>query len=238
MARRGTLKKPESKDTDTRPIRLKRYPHIFLIVCEDGNTEPYYFETFKNVIPPKTIFLKAVGTGRSSIGVVEQAILEREKLFEEANKTVDEVWAVFDKDDADISPGNTSRFNDAFTLAQSGKIDIAYSNEAFELWLLLHFIDVTSEQAIPRAELYTNLDAAIKAIQDYENFVYEHGKTAIIDVLIKVGNETLAIERSEKLLAEQNGKGKLPIDANPCTTVHALVKRLRELIEYYSYTPE
>ncbi len=236
MAKRGTLNKTKLKDTDKRPIRWRKYPHLFLIVCEDGNTEPYYFRTFEKHIPRETIFLRAVGTGRSSKGVVEQAIIEREKLAEEANKSVDEVWAVFDKDDSEKVPANALRFIDAFKIAQEEKIKVAYSNEVFELWLLLHFRNVNSGNPIPRSDIYAGLETVIKSFTTHNIFVYVHGKTEVIDALIELGSETKAIERAEKILAEQ--KSKQPIDANPSTTVHILVKRLRELIEWYSYTPK
>ncbi len=235
MARRGTLNKAELKEREKRPIRWRKYPHLFLIVCEDGNTEPYYFRTFEKHIPEETIFLRAVGTGRSSKGVVEQAIVEKEKLAEEANKSVDEVWVVFDKDDAEKAPANTLRFTDAFKIAQEEKMKVAYSNEVFELWLLLHFSGVGSANTIPRANIYSSLETVIKSFETHKLFVYEHGKTEVVDALIELGSEAKAIERAERLLAEQ--KGKQPIDANPSTTVHILVKRLRELIDWYSYSP-
>ncbi|MDP3930430.1 MAG: RloB family protein [Bacteroidota bacterium] len=216
-------------------MRWRRYPHLFLIVCEDGKTEPYYFRTFEKYIPKETIFLRAVGTGRSSKGVVEQAIIEREKLAVEANKSVDEVWVVFDKDDAEKVPANTLRFIEAFKIAQEEKMEVAWSNEVFELWLLLHFSDVSFNKPIPRADIYSSLQASIKSIETHKLFVYEHGKTDVIDALLELGSEAKAIERAEKLLTEQ--KDKNPIDANPSTTAHLLVKRLRELIEWYSYSP-
>ncbi|UKJ07046.1 RloB family protein [Solitalea lacus] len=236
MAKRGVLNKTKLKEREKRPIRWRKYPHLFLIVCEDGNTEPTYFRTFEKHIPEETIFLRAVGTGRSAKGVVEQAILERAKLAEEANKNVDEVWVVFDKDDAEKVPANTLRFVDAFKIAQEEKMRVAYSNEVFELWLLLHFSDVSSAKPIPRADIYLSLETAIKSFESHKLFVYEHGKAEIIDALIELGSETKAIERAEKLLAEQ--KSKLPIEANPSTTTHILVKRLRDLIDWYSYSPE
>ncbi len=128
MAKRGKVSRSAAVRRDERPLRLRKYPHLFLVVCEDGKTEPYYFRTFERHIPPETIFLRTVGTGRSSLGVVEQAIEERRLLIEEARKNVDEVWAVFDKDDADQSPGNTHRFDKAFRLAEETGIKVAYSN--------------------------------------------------------------------------------------------------------------
>ena len=236
MATRGTLNKTELREREIRPIRWRKYPHLFLIVCEDGNTEPYYFLTFEKQIPEETIFLRAVGTGRSSKGVVEQAILEREKLAVESKKNVDEVWVVFDKDDADKMPVNTLRFAEAFKIAQEEKMKVGYSNEVFELWLLLHLSDVSSAKALPRADIYLSLENKIKSFASYDTFIYEHGNKKVIDTVIKLGSETKAIERAEKLFSEQ--KGKQPIDANPSTTVHILVRRLRELIKWYSYSPD
>src|SRR5690606_11740904 len=120
----------------------------------------------------------------------------------EANKNVDEVWVVFDKDDAEKVPANTLRFTEAFKIAQEEKMKVAYSNEVFELWLLLHFSDVSSANSIPRANIYSSLETFIKSFETHKLFVYEHGKTEIIDALIELGNEAKAIERAEKLLAE------------------------------------
>lgn len=237
MARRGVVTNVEFNDRDKRPIRWRRYPCLFLIVCEDGKTEPYYFEMFKKHIPNETIFLKAVGTGRSSIGVVQQAIVEKERLSEESNKSVDEVWAVFDKDDAEKNPANTNRFQEAFKLAQEHKIKVAYSNEVFELWLLLHFIEVISSTPIPRADIYGQLEQIIRKYPPYDLFVYLHGAKEVIDIIHNIGDESHAIVIAEKLSTEHKVIGKQPIDANPSTTVHVLVKQLRSLIEYYTTTP-
>lgn len=203
-------------------------------MCEDGKTEPYYFRTFEKDIPEETIFLRAVGTGRSAKGVVEQAIIEREKLVEEAKKSVDEVWVVFDKDDAEIIPANKQRFTEAFIIAKKEKMEVAYSNEVFELWLLLHLSDVSAAHPMPRADIYSRLETGIKSFESHKLFIYEHGKSTVIDALIELGNEDKAIKRAEHIMEEQ--KGKEPIDANPSTTVHLLVKKLRDLIQWYSYS--
>jgi hypothetical protein len=68
------------------------------------------------------------GIGDNTIRIVEEAIRLKEK------DNYDQVWCVFDRDSF---PPN--RFNAAFILAGENSIKIAYSNEAFELWYLLHF---------------------------------------------------------------------------------------------------
>lgn len=54
MARRCTVSKQAAKEEDTRPIRWRRYPYLFLIVCEDEKTEPYYFGKFIKLFPEET----------------------------------------------------------------------------------------------------------------------------------------------------------------------------------------
>lgn len=236
MAKKGKLKKFQEKELEQRPIRFRRYQYLFLIVCEDENTEPEYFKHFKAQIPEETIYLKPVGTGRYAKGVVEEAIKERRKLSEEAKKDVDVVWAIFDKDDADENASKVQRFYDAFEIAKNNSIEIAYSNEVFELWLLLHLTDVDSTIALPRTEIYHLLEATIRKNETYSTFEYEHGNANILQIIYKIGHQGAAIKRAEKLLQKQHGKK--PIEANPSTKVHILVKQLIELIAYYSYEPD
>jgi hypothetical protein len=236
MAKRGSVRKFQEKEFEERPIRFRRYKYLFLIVCEDENTEPGYFERFKSQIPDETIFLKPVGTGRDAKGVVEQAIKERQKLSLEAKRDVDVVWAVFDKDDADENATKIKRFEGAFETAKDNDIEIAYSNEAFELWLLLHFTDVDKAVALPRTEIYDLLQENIRANEAYSTFVYEHGNAGILPIIYEIGNQAAAITRAEALLKSQHRRK--PIEANPSTRVHLLVKELLEWITYYSYEPD
>ena len=155
MARRGKLDEKQARDVVERPARSRKYTYHILIACEDENTEPYYFEKyrkmFEDIWPKQTLYLRPVGTGRNSLGVVKRAIEEREILAREANKaTIDLTWAVFDKDDLDKTEGNRRNFIEAFELGKAENVNIAYSNECFELWLLLHLEDVNKENAIPR----------------------------------------------------------------------------------------
>ena len=111
MAKRGKLNKDKTIDEDIRPLRPRRYDMFVLIVCEDQNTEPYYFRRFKNLFPKETVYLREIGTGKKPKGIVEQTISERESLSVEAKKTVDEVWVVFDKDDEGNNPTTLASFN-------------------------------------------------------------------------------------------------------------------------------
>ncbi|GHT40705.1 hypothetical protein FACS189437_06670 [Bacteroidia bacterium] len=48
----------------------------------------------------------------------------------------EQVWCVFDKDDF-----SDSDFNAAIKMAEEHDFGVAYSNQAFEYWIILHFDD-------------------------------------------------------------------------------------------------
>ena len=241
MARKGKLNDQETKDVIERPARSRKYTYHILIACEDENTEPYYFNKFKllfeEIWPKETLFLRPIGTGRNSLGVVKRAIEERDILASESNRpTIDETWAVFDKDDLDKSEGNRRNFSKAFELGKSEKVRIAYSNECFELWLLLHFedVDALKDGQIPRNEIYRRLEAAVNKVAP-GSFKYDHGNNNIVDLVLKHGDKATAIKRAEALNSFHSNAKHEPIDSNPNTLVHELVKELDSWLEYYRY---
>lgn len=233
MARKGKINRKKEVDEDSRPVRPRIYKRFILIVCEDENTEPYYFRQIKKDFPEDTVYLKEIGTGLKPKGIVARAIKERNDLSEQINKSLDEVWIVFDRDDEGKNAKTLASFNEAWTLAESEKMEIAFSNEVFELWLLLHLSEVDPAVELPRAEIYKMIEDLIKSTGQYDDFVYNHGKSDVIDIVMEIGDENEAIKRARKLLTHHGTKS--PIDANPCTYVHNLVNHLRDLIAWYSY---
>jgi len=98
----------------------------FLIFCE-GPTEGGYFSSFKI----KTKVLR----GGNALKIIEEAIIQKEK----ETKKVDQYWAVFDKDETP-----SKDFDQAIKLALSKNIKVAWSNQAFELWIILHYQELFS----------------------------------------------------------------------------------------------
>jgi hypothetical protein len=109
-----------------RPVAMLTAKPSILIVCEGENTEPSYFNQFRL----STATVKSVGEGYNTVSLVNRA-LELSQLDK-----YEQVWCVFDKDDF-----NEQDFNDAIQIAKSNKFGVAYSNQAFEYWLILHFND-------------------------------------------------------------------------------------------------
>lgn len=104
---------------------------LILIVCEGENTEPSYFNQFRL----STATVRPVGEGYNTISLVNRAIqLDNESQY-------DQVWCVFDADPKPDNPEHAKNFNDAVKLAEKKHFGIAYSNQAFEYWLILHFDD-------------------------------------------------------------------------------------------------
>ena len=111
----------KSKQIHPRKLAGKAMHQSFLIICE-GDTEKGYFNSFKK---------RAQSVhGGSALAIVQLAIARKKGL----EKPVDQVWVVFDKDDI-----KDDDFNRAVKLAIDNGIHPAWSNQAFELWFILHY---------------------------------------------------------------------------------------------------
>src|SRR4051812_24536345 len=98
--------------------------HRFLLVCEGEKTEPNYFRAFR--VPGLDLRVHGAGDNTKNLVLIADELRSQDEY--------DQVWCVFDRDSFPAD-----RFNAALEMAQSRGIRVAYSNEAFELWYLLHF---------------------------------------------------------------------------------------------------
>jgi hypothetical protein len=89
------------------------------------------------------------------------------------------------------------------------------SNQAFELWYVLHFQFLQS--AIRRDGYFTILSKIF-------GFRYEKNSVKIVEELFKKGNVQQAIKWAAEL--EKMHKGKTPSESCPSTNVYKLVDRL------------
>lgn len=170
-------------------------PHI-LIVCEGEKTEPNYFKAFR------VSSAEIIGIGHVTKSLVEYAIRYRDA----ADYPYDQVWCVFDRDDFDD-------FAEAITLAERNNMGVAYSNQAFELWYLLHFSFMDS--ALHRDGYIEILKRQLGTYKKNDRWMY--------DRLIEFQAD--AIRNAEKLLGSFTGS---PNKSDPSTTVHRLVIELNK----------
>jgi hypothetical protein len=192
-----------------RKKNIKSPKEIILIVCEGEKTEKQYFEGFP--VQKEIVKVDVAGKGYNTDSLVKEAIRLREEA-KSKGKFYNQVWCVFDRDS--FPPQN---FNNAFILAKTNGIKIAYSNEAFELWHLLHF------------NLYENADKREYYKERLSKLIgkkYEKNDPGMYEILLKYQKK--AISNAKKLYSKYTSPN--PEKDNPSTTVFKLVEELNRYI--------
>jgi hypothetical protein len=194
-----------SKHSKSQVPRGRKVPKLeelktFFIICEGTVTETNYFHSFK-VIGLKIV---PIGTGYNTISLVNYVLEVYKQEIKEH-----EVWCVFDRDDF---PPND--FNSAVAKAMSHGINVAYTNQAFELWYLLHFDFHTSD--IHRSEYEDKLKLKLgRKYQKNDPTMYE---TLFV-------RQNTAITNAKRLMS-QYSEAISYVNRAPATTVHELVESL------------
>ncbi|MDD3046487.1 MAG: RloB family protein [Candidatus Pacebacteria bacterium] len=196
-----------------RKSEIRRENKNIYIFSEGTKTESIYFKAKKEEINDKLrrsgVIIK--GTGYNTLSLVN-LVLEKK-----IDTTLDEYWVVFDKDDYE------RKFDDAIIKAQARGLKVAYSNECFEVWFLMHFIPLDS--AILRKDYNNKITQNLKKITGDKKIKYV--KKLNIYPYIKE-KEVDAIRNAVRLL-EGYDKGDSFAKQNPSTTVHLLVESLNNL---------
>lgn len=203
-----------------RPVaELTEKPSI-LIVCEGENTEPSYFNQFR-ITSAK---VNSVGEGYNTVSLVNRARI----LAQQGN--YDQVWCVFDKDDF-----NDNDFNSAIQIAEANNFGVAYSNQSFEYWLILHFNDHQGG-GMHRNSYNDKINEHLKSFK----VIYDGNGTKLIEedffeLLDGIDHKTsrkrveLAIVRAER--SYNNFDHTNPAREESSTTVFRLVRELLKYVE-------
>jgi hypothetical protein len=226
MSNKPIKKGDQNKAWNKRKVKTQPYKveirdkgKAFLIICEGQNTEPEYFKSF----PVVTATVESYGTGSSRMKLVKQVI--EIKKNEDADK---EIWVVFDMD---IQRDNVVRlkadFDNAIALAQANDIKVAYANDAFELWFLLHYMYFDNQWT--RHEYYQKLSElwGLNYEKAGKNLVFCKSIYRRLENDERVSQEQ-AMRRAKRLLTTQTDKK--PSERNPCTTIQCLVDELNRHI--------
>jgi len=198
--------------------KIRKQNVSILIALEDEKSSRFYI---KELIRDKNVAANV--TFAEHIGSDPRSVLKAIKKFEDYNPNVkyEKAWLVIDRDSFD-----KHNFKGTLETARQKNICVAYSNECYELWLLLHFKDVTSFRT--RKELRSELNAEFKSNFNIE---YEKSEKFVYGMLIDRQKE--AIERAENLIKRAiNDNGCLnPFQDNPSTLIHILIRCLNQLEE-------
>jgi len=182
------------------------------IYCNAAETEPNYFTAFKEDVKKSKIsdvnieIIKKAGL--DPLNAVKYVIKDKGKCSE--------VWIVFDKDHFEIEK--------AITLAENNDIRVAWSNESFELWFLLHFNYRST--AIGRAE-------CLKVVKDEfkKKLKIDYAKNNKDSYKKLKSKMNIAIANAKRLYQEMKRDRISPTKANPCTTVFQLVEVLKSKVD-------
>ncbi len=219
----------------------------FIIFCEDEVSEPIYFKYFETSL----IKVNPIKKQKSKMSNVFNAICycEQNGLMEaemSLNCSDTQVWCVYDRDieesESAIIQGNVD-FNEAIKTANNRGIRVAWSNDSFELWVLLHFedIDITDSRYKNRLAYYGRLTEIFKSLPNpnedliaalkhssfsyKQDFKHENNFRNIVRNELVVRTQK-AIERAKAIENFHSASIKPSHEKSPCTFVHYLVEEL------------
>lgn len=190
----------------------------FHIFCEGANTEPLYFNQF-----PIPNMAHCKGYGQTKIPLVETALkYKRENRI--TKKSKDQIWVIFDYDYyGALQPKQKEEYNNAINKAEKNNIRWAVSNDAFELWYVLHYQNCNAQQL----RIWYNQRIEYHTGEDYD----KNRKIAMKMYDLLLSRQGEAIQRAEILKEQYDEENKAYADKNPFTTVHELVVELNAYIK-------
>jgi hypothetical protein len=222
----GRAVSSRDRATDFRPTRER-----ILIVCEGEKTEPNYFNALIRYHRLNTVFVDqgrqlevtVDGVGRVTRSLVEDAEQRQGRGVDGYH----EIWCVFDKDsfpDDDFDNAVAKTRGHEFLRA-------AWSNEAFELWYVLHFEYLntapTRGRGVVRNYYIERLHTLLRSLGRDR---YHKNDESLYE-LLGASRRDQAVRNARRLLNEYPD-GTACHACKPATTVHELVERL------LSYAPE
>lgn len=201
----------------------------FLIISEDKKSSTWYFEELVKQYDERLIYLRVVGCGKNTqslVNDVEGIRKDAEKKLKEEFAlplTFDQIWLVFDKDDFP-----DDKFDNAISSAKKiDKCHVAWSNECFEYWYLLHFVYATS--AMDRDAIFKKLR------ENFPGYEEKFGKVSYRELKGEKGlqfHQEMAhhpnLKQALKWSDAQNAvfNAESPHESNPSTHISDLIHAL------------
>jgi hypothetical protein len=225
-----------------------RVAEYILIVCEGQNTETTYFEELKSFFKITNATIKVIAgnlktpdikaRGTDPLKILEKA-KEMRDLAKKNKNPYTQVWCVFDHDPKVGDQSRTINFDIAIEKAEKEGIKVAYSNQAFEFWLLLHF-ENCSENSLHRDLYYEKINSYLQSFKLNYDKDSKFVTKEIFEVLQSYDKredktrQKLAIDRAKRILKVWENINPVRLNLaqeESSTTVFQLVE---ELIKYKS----
>lgn len=211
---------------DRKPVRRAEKEYI-LVVSEDGKSSTYYFASLgmDSQGNPTTFAIIPKGAGRNTQSLIRYVRKNRTRWLKEVQEEVDiedfnQVWVVFDLDGFP-----EHKFDNAIFSAKSvnNGFRVAWSNECFELWYLLHFKNQVT--GIGREEIFRQLTKIWGLKKSYTEYKGDEGMPLHASMAMNP-DICKAYKRAMRLHAEMKKAGLAPHESNPCTLIYELIGEL------------
>jgi hypothetical protein len=248
---------PEAWDLMPKIERTADAITTFIVFCEDSVNEPAYFRSFQK---PGKVKVNVVDGQLSSFKNIMNTLqyCEKEGLLEEVNNghyqlkpgTTNHVWSVFDRDvetedRQSTDPEKDMQFTLSIQAAVQAGLKVAWSNDVFELWILLHFEEVSPGVWRHRTYVYDRLTEIFRSMPDQSpemmtitgrpNFNYKNDFKKRTNFILYVlpyleTRRELATQRAKALEAAFSAVHRYH-QCNPCTKVYHLVDSIQSFVE-------
>lgn len=210
-----------------RPVRQpKPVMHIY---CEGEKTEPNYINGYINSKHQGNRRLKIIRIEKTSkntpIQLVEEALKQQKSR---STPKEDIFWVVYDRESNQKYPDDLH--NKAYEKAGS-RVEVAISNVCFEIWILLHFQEVTAP--------YRNYEDLYKNSQLCNHFEkigfkkYEKNSASLYSLLDAMVDD--AKIRAEKMNDATKNSSEIndprPYQLNPFTDLHKLLNAIDDFMD-------
>jgi len=168
---------------------------------ERKKTEKNYFEGIKNIIPDslKNDLQIKIYSNKALSKIIDFAAEERNK-----DERFRDIWLVFDRDEV-------KNFDELIGEAKENKMNVAWSNPCFEIWLMSYFKNLE------------NIPTSKKCCENFE----KESEEKIYNILCENGNENKAIQRAREKYHQVREDYSQPSKMIGCTTVYKLVEELK-----------
>ena len=228
----------------------------YIIYCEDQNHEPAYFNSFgrQGVLKINTIPNQKQGKlnlNNTIAGGLADGLIVFTAGAYRVNPGIDQkLWCVYDRDlenddPAQLRPADHIDFDTAIQVAQDAGLSVAWSNDAFELWILLHFEMVPFHVPFHRDIIYERLTAVFIGLPDksagltalvaHQQFTYRYSLKKKLPFVLHVlpllpQRQAIAIQRAKELVNNFGHHVAYHL-RNPCTMAYSLVEELQAIID-------
>ena len=202
------------KREDRKKISLKS--GAYLIITDTEKTEKNYFEGIKNCITEnlKNDLQIKIYSNKPLTKIIDFAAEKRNK-----DERFRDVWLVFDRDEV-------KNFDNIIEKAKKSKMNVAWSNPCFEIWLMSYFKNPGN---ISNSQSCCSKFGKIFIEKTGKNG-YEKSEEKIYSILYEFGNEERAIERARQKYDSSKKECGVPSKMIGCTTVYKLVEELKRKI--------